>query len=202
MGAGRRAAPAGCARLLGAPAAGGRRLAQTEPSSGKGSVCRAFASSGAQPGGAEDPQWPPEAAAPLQAGWCVAPSEGLATPSRDRCPAARAPLRWARRQPPAQGPLATFFGLEMCYTFRVDNWASVCNRWQQTEQEKAFITLQPAVTTAWIDGCNQPTASVLSGSSPGALPCHLRTEGIVTLPPAHAQLGRGSQPHSSDRSIR
>lgn len=101
----------GCARLLGAPAAGGRCLAQTERSSGSGSVCRASASSGAQLGGAEDPQWPPEAAAPLQAGWCVAPSEGLATPSRDRCPAARAPLRQAGRQPPAQGPLAAFFVL-------------------------------------------------------------------------------------------
>lgn len=198
MGAGRHAALAGCARLLGAPAAGGRRLAQTERSSGSGSVCRASASSGAQLGGAEDPQWPPEAAARCrQAGaWppvrAWPPRAGTAA----LLPVPRSARPGASLLP--RGPLPPF----LCYTFRVYNWASVCNRWQQAEQEKAFITLQPAVTTAWIDGCNQPTASVLSGSSPGALPCHLRTEGIVTLPPAREQLGRGSQPHSSDRSIR
>lgn len=124
--------------------------------------------------------WPPVKAWPPRAGTAAL----LPVPRSARPGASLLP----------RGPLPPF----LCYTFRVDNWASVCNRWQQTEQEKAFITLQPAVTTAWIDGCNQPTASVLSGSSPGALPCHLRTEGIVTLPPARAQLGRGSQPHSSD----
>ena len=70
------------------------------------------------------------------------------------------------------------------------------------EPEKAFLTLQPAATTVWIDGCNQPAASALAAPRlvAGAWPCHLRAEGIVTLPPARAQLGRGSQPRSTTQA--
>ena len=157
-----------------------------------GSVCSVSAFSGAQEGDAEDPRWPPEAVAPLQAGWCTAPSEGLAAPSRYHRPGPL--LLRAGPQPPAQGLLATFFGLEMCCTFRVDN------QWQQTEQEKAFITLQPAVTTVWMEVVTNQRQ--VSPAAPhlvaGALPWPLRTEGIMTLPSARTQLGRGSQPHSSD----
>lgn len=67
------------------------------------------------------------------------------------------------------------------------------------EPEKASLTLQPAATTVWTDGCDQPTASALAAPRlvAGAWPCHLRSEGIVTLPLACAPLGRGSQPHST-----
>ena len=70
------------------------------------------------------------------------------------------------------------------------------------EPEKAFLTLQPAATTVWMDGCNQPTAGAPAAPRlvAGAWPCHLRAEGIVTLPPARAQLGRDSQPRSATRA--
>lgn len=163
-GAGRHAAHAGCARRLGAP---GLRplLLQVEGASHRPSLCLEWGVSAVflhflglrretlrTPGGPRR-RWPrcrQASAQPPVKAWL--PRAG--TTARGLCSSGPG-------QPPARGLLATSFGLEMCSTFRVDN------RWQQTEQEKAFVTLQPAVKTVCVDGCNQPMASVPSGSSPG-----------------------------------
>lgn len=123
-----------------------------------GSVCSASTFSGAQEGDAEDPGWPPEAVAPLQAGWCTAPSEGLAAPSRDHRPG---PL--LLRAGPASCPGAP------CHLFWIRNVRHVQSRQPVATNRtgKGLRHLQPAVKTVCVDGCNQPTASVPSGSSPG-----------------------------------
>lgn len=97
-------------------------------------------------GGAEDPSGPGGLGGLLQGRLVhMAPSEGLATPSRDRCPAARAPLRQAGRQPLLRAPCRLF----VPHIERIQ--LGKCLQPVATE-EKAFITLQPAaVMTAWID---------------------------------------------------
>ena len=136
-GAGRHAAHAGCARRLGAP---GLRplLLQVEGASHRPSLCLEWGVSAVllhflglrretlRTLGGPRRLWPrcrQAGAQPPVKAWL--PRAG--TTARGLCSSGPG-------QPPARGLLATSFGLEMCGTFRVDN------RWQQTEQEKAFVT--------------------------------------------------------------